>query len=747
MSSINTFPPLISGSSFDSVGGKQLSGNSIISSLRIEESPADQFFNPQVGFSGYACNGMLYQNGVPVQGAAPASWFSEPVSTYRGGEKEFPTSALVLLTDAGLSIIDISGNMNMWMIFLRGDTFAFFHNFNLSQSGFIPVGLAYSQGAIIINLSSDPGSTIKGNAALILDFVNDTVRMDMSLQNPLDNPTPDPNTGFLSSEATWIKGQISPAARTFGTITRIPDVALQDCIAHGQWSVKGYTPVNSAQPAINETLYGITFQGPVYGTADYVDFTNLQDYQVSLYEFGGNQLNLMGTSSINQYGGWGPVEASGSGRKYVTITQISTGLLLGDSWSPCAYDSMHNVCHYMVENGSPVFSHSNPSLSNGTWVNTKESNLNPNQGQWISRLVRMSDGVIMAEAGTGYGLLRSWKYGSDDVSNICYMEHHALAVLAFALDTTDTDFITSILCGLLNTQNSDGSWPAVVAQDTGKQVYPGYVDNGVVALCVYALLLTLNPSSVFYSTAVQAIKKGLAYLTGGIVNTNNADPRLGLISQGNGLMVSSGIYSNVSRPKVQVNTNLWAFFAFAMASGVFQGMGYDQVAKNISKQLYGLWQTQGFDPSIAGATATEVLYGDNLETIVLLSIWFLTLGDTTNLFTSLLATNAYSYGSLTSFKGFSKHLAVPGVCVSSTMMLDLLSALNRNQTQWGNVTLGALGFRGNDFGWSNEFEFGVDSAVLDYESVKGTAWVILSQNTGFQNLLFTGSITSAPMTH
>lgn len=65
-STVNTFPPLISGSSIDFNNQKQLFGTSILASCVFSTSDSDPFFNPTAfsDFNGYAADGKLYANGV-----------------------------------------------------------------------------------------------------------------------------------------------------------------------------------------------------------------------------------------------------------------------------------------------------------------------------------------------------------------------------------------------------------------------------------------------------------------------------------------------------------------------------------------------------------------------------------------------------------------------------------------------------------------------------------------------------------
>lgn len=60
----NTFPPLISQNSFDVDGRHHIYGNATDTSLTIEKSTLDPFFNPDINFTGFASNGTHYTAGV-----------------------------------------------------------------------------------------------------------------------------------------------------------------------------------------------------------------------------------------------------------------------------------------------------------------------------------------------------------------------------------------------------------------------------------------------------------------------------------------------------------------------------------------------------------------------------------------------------------------------------------------------------------------------------------------------------------
>ena len=179
----NTFPPLVSGSSTDLLDQKQLYGKDVLASCLIQTSQADQFFNPEAcGLTGYAYNGTYHQGGVPVP--LQASWFNEAPSAWRGQQAAFPQQAVVVLTDAGLSILDRAKNLEMWMLFMRGDMLAYTNNFLANMkvpAGFTPRAVTYQNGIVSVLQYPDAGSAYTWVFALHLDFLHDIVYADCSI--------------------------------------------------------------------------------------------------------------------------------------------------------------------------------------------------------------------------------------------------------------------------------------------------------------------------------------------------------------------------------------------------------------------------------------------------------------------------------------------------------------------------------------------------------------------------------------
>lgn len=186
----NTWPPLISGESTDDIGNHQLYGAEVLGSFLFEADPGDGFFYPvEGGLSGYAYDGSLYQNGAAIHEASKASWYLENPGPFRGERAEFPQRGIILLTDAGVSIIDLDNQWRMWMLFLRGDALAFTHNALGSISGFKPTGVTYASGRVLIALTPDRGSDFKSAVTLVFDFTSDTIYMERpAYRAPIPGP-------------------------------------------------------------------------------------------------------------------------------------------------------------------------------------------------------------------------------------------------------------------------------------------------------------------------------------------------------------------------------------------------------------------------------------------------------------------------------------------------------------------------------------------------------------------------------
>lgn len=177
------FLPLVSSSTLDIYGLKQLWGSGVLASCLITREDADPFFNPTTRFhTGFAYNGNRYTDGVldtnegtPIQ----SGWITESPGVYRG-YGPFPSRGLVLVTDVGLEILSIeTDKLTTWMTFLRGDFLAFSHNV-AGESSYTPREVVYNKGVIYITQIPDNGSKIRSTMVNVIDFSKDTVSARLS---------------------------------------------------------------------------------------------------------------------------------------------------------------------------------------------------------------------------------------------------------------------------------------------------------------------------------------------------------------------------------------------------------------------------------------------------------------------------------------------------------------------------------------------------------------------------------------
>lgn len=171
----NTWPPLISEKSTDSSGARQLYGTETLASCLIDMSDGDAFFHPEEqGLSGFAANGSRYVAGVATLDLA--SWFTEGPGVGRGGAPGFPERSMVLVTDVGVSILDMREHpYNLWMLFQRCDEFGYVGNPFSDARGYTPAAVNYAQGKLIMQMSADAGSVEDLDLFLTFDFVQDSI--------------------------------------------------------------------------------------------------------------------------------------------------------------------------------------------------------------------------------------------------------------------------------------------------------------------------------------------------------------------------------------------------------------------------------------------------------------------------------------------------------------------------------------------------------------------------------------------
>ena len=182
----NTWPPLISANSQDGLGQQQLYGAGVLASHLVIAENNDEFFYPvDWALSGYSCRGILHQNGAEVPGAPKASWYTESAGPFRGASPEFPSKALILVTDAGISILDMQGAAySLWMMMIRGDNYANTLNYTGGIQGFVPAEVSYQNGRVLVALRPDEGDALQVPAFLVFDFVADQVYLEGPVYPP-----------------------------------------------------------------------------------------------------------------------------------------------------------------------------------------------------------------------------------------------------------------------------------------------------------------------------------------------------------------------------------------------------------------------------------------------------------------------------------------------------------------------------------------------------------------------------------
>lgn len=181
----STYPPLVSNESRDGAGGVQLYGNTIITSAVIREQADDPFFHPELGLNGFGYNGCQYQHGA-LTGTTRSEWWVEAQAggdqLFRGSTSDFPAAALCLATTDAISILDITDNMTMWMIFRQGAGCAYSTHFGLGDGAlFIPASFSYASGLLSLLFTPKLGSTYTQPVTLNIDFTKDFIYLDTNM--------------------------------------------------------------------------------------------------------------------------------------------------------------------------------------------------------------------------------------------------------------------------------------------------------------------------------------------------------------------------------------------------------------------------------------------------------------------------------------------------------------------------------------------------------------------------------------
>jgi len=178
--------PIISAYSLDTNGNQQLWGKEVLASVVVKSQPTDAFFYPaEWGLTGYDAKGRWYEDGERATrpgGVTHASWWSWDELNLG---VEFPLRTLVLVTDYGISLLDLSHGMRRWLISLRGDDLGFTNQIVLShKSGCRPHEVVYNRGVISVICSPDPGSQYQVISSINFDFLNDRIYVDTAI--PVD---------------------------------------------------------------------------------------------------------------------------------------------------------------------------------------------------------------------------------------------------------------------------------------------------------------------------------------------------------------------------------------------------------------------------------------------------------------------------------------------------------------------------------------------------------------------------------
>lgn len=168
----------------------------IVASALIQPHDNDSFYNPvQNGHSGFAADGLFYQNGVSVLGHSNASWFDEAFGPYRGDTPAFPLYGLILLSPVSMVILDAgtptlnAAQLTLWMQFLMSDLYALANNWNAAINGWTPANLSYADGIVSVTYIPDEGNASGGgppasvNSKMVvsMDFSQDKVYLDVAV--------------------------------------------------------------------------------------------------------------------------------------------------------------------------------------------------------------------------------------------------------------------------------------------------------------------------------------------------------------------------------------------------------------------------------------------------------------------------------------------------------------------------------------------------------------------------------------
>ncbi len=148
-----------------------LTSNSVVAMKYVDIS-ASRFANPDLGYNGFAADGLLRTAG--VASSTKASWATEGEHTTatanRGLEDAFPKRIFVITTATEVVILD-ADDLAVWIRFTRSASSAFSAYSCLGGSTTVFVDADFSEGVLSVAVSD--ASVADMNGLVIVDFRND----------------------------------------------------------------------------------------------------------------------------------------------------------------------------------------------------------------------------------------------------------------------------------------------------------------------------------------------------------------------------------------------------------------------------------------------------------------------------------------------------------------------------------------------------------------------------------------------
>ena len=529
---MTTSSQLIQGGTKDAKNKPKLLGNQILGSCIIQKDLKDGFFNPNLGGTGYCSDGFWYDEGVknPLQ---RASWYLEPESTTRGGTKIFPDRALVLVTDAAITILDMNNNLDLWMTFIRLDRGAYCHNPAGVLFGTTATHVSYCNGTLLVSLRPDAGSVDDGDHLLIINFREDTVTLEGTTTRSL-YVEPDPLTGLLQDEKVYLT-TVLPSYNGYGIVLRDEENDLRSIQGIGTWKLWCYTPTPNPYPIYDAGLYDASYSGDMSGSLqDQGNYTTLT-IKVGVIE-GDNSITYSGEGPVIN-GLWGPIPAI-IGEKVVEVWEGST--LLGSSRSPVSWDKLYHLQTYGLSDGSPVMVGEVPVRVDGTW-SWLDNPLPPNvERLYKNVLVRKLDGAAVTDSNF-HSIFASWKGGKIYPSDI--------GLWATTLnEVEETPLRNHLIQTLLRCQSSSGLFPESVESTDGNTLVGGNALQSAKTLYyLLKVLPTLAGTGDLETWVLDSISSGFYAL--------------------DNLRLESGNFVCCSgSDEIRLIDQVWLYFAFSLGS-------------------------------------------------------------------------------------------------------------------------------------------------------------------------------------